>query len=113
MQGSNADHIGRPVVLSVLALAAVAVAAYITASVMTNVAAGVELSVRGVGFPVLLWFLAVVVLALAVMRWVQRSRYVRATTPEQRAAARSKTPPNAHRPGDQLDYGTRLEDSPK
>jgi ribose/xylose/arabinose/galactoside ABC-type transport system permease subunit len=80
---------------------------------VSNVSAGTELTPRGIGFPVLLWFLAIVFLALAAIRWTQRARYVRATTPEERAAARVAKPVDAHRPGDELDYGTSIEDAPK
>lgn len=107
-----AEHVARPIVISVLALVAVTFAAYITGSIVTNVSAGVELTAKSIGLPILLWFLAIVLAALATIGWAQRRRYVRSTTPEERAVARTTKSPSAHRPGDDLDYGTRLEDSP-
>jgi hypothetical protein len=106
------NHIPRPIIITALAIIALAAAVLITATVVTSVSRGVELTARGVGFPALLWFLTLVLTGLAAIGWWQRRRYIRGTTPEERRAARLTKPPPAHRPGDDLDYGTRVEDAP-
>lgn len=105
--------VNRPIILTGIAVIAVVIAVYITGSAIERVDAGVEVTPRGVSFPVFLWFIAIVATGLAVIRWVQWAHYVRATTPEERVAARAQAPVPVHRPGDELDYGTRLEDTPK
>jgi hypothetical protein len=107
------NHIGRPIIITVIGVVAAVFAVLITVSTIGSASAGAELSVRGIGFPVLLWFIALGALTIAGIRWVQRRRYVRTTTPEERVAARSGGSVDAHRPGDELDYGTSIEDDPK
>lgn len=107
------NRVGAPIIVTVLSVLISAFAVMITASTIGNISTGTEVTAKSIGFPVLLWFITLVFLALTVIGWTQRIRYVRATTPEERAAARVKTPVEAHRPGDALDYGTEIEDSAK
>jgi hypothetical protein len=79
------SHTRPPIVLTVLAVIAAAAAAYVTVSTIGNASDGVELTARGVGFPVLLWFLTIVCTTLAAIRWWQRRRYLLSATPEERA----------------------------
>lgn len=106
------SRVSRPIVPTVVALVTMMITAYIAVSTIEHLANGGEVSVRGVGFPLLLTLMSVLTTAFAAVRWVQRRRYVESTTPEERAHTRRtprSTPSGPSATASTLDYGERVD----
>lgn len=99
----------RPTVALVLAVVLLGVTAYLVVSIVQRMP--VELSPRGIGFPLLTLVFGVLALALGIWQLIQRRRYLASTTPQQRAEleAEARAAKSRDRLGGPVDYGDRVD----